>query len=80
MPTNSSGRLPRVDCSRPVAPGPEPLADLLDGLPDQGGQGGQGQAGQDEADDRAGPTAAATPAAAVSTTAAPRVTQWCVSR
>ncbi len=34
--------------------GAEPLADLFDGLTDQGGQGGQGQAGQDEPGDRPG--------------------------
>ena len=48
MPTNSSGRLPSVDCSRPVALGPSRSPTCSMACPIDGGQGRQGQAGHDE--------------------------------
>ena len=53
MPMNSSGRLPSALCRTPVAPGAEPVRDLVDGRPDQQGEHGDGGAGHDERRDLA---------------------------
>ncbi len=54
MATNSSGRLPRLDCNRPVGARAEVLADLLDRLADHRGQSGDSQGGDDETGDVGG--------------------------
>ena len=52
MTTKSSGRLPRVDCSTPVAAGPEALAHLLGGQRDEVGQAGERHRGDREGQQR----------------------------
>ena len=50
--TKNSGRLPSVDCSTPVAAGPEALADLLGGQRDEVGQAGERHRGHREGQQR----------------------------
>ena len=67
MTTNSSGRLPSVDCSIPVTAGPEALAELLGGERHDPGEAGERERRQREARHRRpARRSSATPASAVS--------------